>query len=392
VSEIPTIALVGVGGFGKQHLINIERLATAGRVRLAGLVSGSGTAQLRDQVEPAVLALAESVAVYPTLDDYLAAGEVPTVVVISKPIHTHTDLTLKAMAAGAHVLLEKPPTPGMADFVRLAAASAETGRIVQVGFQSFGSHALPRLADLVSSGGIGKLRSVGAVGTWSRGASYFARSSWAGKRTIGEIPVVDGVVTNPLAHAVATALAVAGATRVEDVASVTLDQYRANPIDCDDTSAVLVSTSAGVPVSLGLTLTAPRQTPPRIIAYGTHGTATLHYVSDVLDLSIDGQVTTERFGRTNLTENLLDHLADPSVPLLCDLAATGAFTAVLEAVHTAPDPRRISPDHVEWVERDGDTWAVVGDVEEYCERVAAEARTFAELGAPWALQPPQDVI
>lgn len=383
-ASIPTLALVGVGGFGKQHLINIHRLVGLGKVRLAALVSGSGIAQLQGQVAPEVLELAGSVPVHRTLDDYLAAGEVPTVVVISTPIHTHTELTLKALRAGAHVLLEKPPTPGMADFDLLTAAIAETGRIVQVGFQSFGSHALPHLAGLIATGGLGELRSVGAIGTWSRAVSYFTRSGWAGKRVIGEIPVVDGVVTNPLAHAVATALKVAGATRVGDVESVTLDQYRANRIDCDDTSAVRIATSSGVPVTLGLVLTSPQQSPPRIIARGSRGTATLHYVTDVLDVTVDGRTTTTPFGRTNLTENLLDHLADPAVPLLCDLADTGAFTAVLEAVHTAPDPRPIAPEWITWTQRDGDTWAVVADVEEWTARVAAEGKTFAELGAPWA--------
>lgn len=383
-ASIPTLALVGVGGFGKQHLINIHRLVGLGKVRLAGLVSGSGVGQLQGQVAPEVMALAASVPVHGTLDECLAAGEVPTVIVISTPIHTHTELTLKALRAGAHVLLEKPPTPGIADFDALNAAVAATGRLVQVGFQSFGSHALPRLAALLASGGIGEVRSVGAIGTWSRGVSYFTRSDWAGKRTIGEIPVVDGVVTNPLAHAVATALKVAGATRAGDVGSVTLDQYRANRIECDDTSAVRVVTSSGITVTLGLVLTSPRQSPPRIIVHGSRGSATLHYVSDVLDVTVDGQTTTAQFGRTNLTENLLDHLADPAVPLLCELADTGAFTAVLEAVHTAPDPRPIAPEWVSWAQRDNDTWAVVADVEDWTARVAAEGRTFAELGAPWA--------
>ena len=382
--RIPTLALVGVGGFGKQHLINIERLARLGRARLAALVSGSGVGQLRGAVAPEVLALAESVEVHRTLDDLLAAGPAPDVIIVSTPIHTHADLTGKALAAGAHVVLEKPPTPGLDDFERLLAASTRTGRMVQVGFQSFGSHALPRLAELIADGTIGELQHVGAIGTWSRSVGYFTRSGWAGKRMIGDIPVVDGVVTNPLAHAVATALKVAGATRVEDVASVTLDQYRANRIECDDTSAVLVRTAAGRLVSLGLTLASPVQTEPRIVVYGSRGIASLQYTRDVLEVTVDGRTTSTTFGRTNLTENLLEHLADPAVPLLCPLADTGAFTAVLEAVRTAPDPRPVPSGFVSWDERDGDVWGSIADVERYCQQVAEQGRGFAELGAPWA--------
>ena len=167
----PSIALVGVGGFGRIHLTNLHRLAALGRVRLAGMVTGGGVEQVRGVVEPDVFALAESVPTFPTLDALLAAGDVPTVVVISTPIHTHTALTLAALRAGAHVLLEKPPTPGLADFGELIEAAATAQRVVQVGFQSFGSQALPHLAELIGSGAIGELRGIGGVGTWSRGVT-----------------------------------------------------------------------------------------------------------------------------------------------------------------------------------------------------------------------------
>lgn len=364
-------------------MINIERLVRTGKAGLSALVSGSGVEQLRGQVSPEVMALAESVEVHRTLDDLLAAGPAPSVVIISTPIHTHTDLAVKSLTAGAHVLLEKPPTPGLADFDRLLAASAETGRIVQVGFQSFGSHALPRLARLIAGGELGDLRHIGAIGTWSRSVGYFTRSGWAGKRMIGDIPVVDGVVTNPLAHAVATALKIAGATQVSDVDSVILDQYHANRIECDDTSAVLVRTSAGTRANLGLTLASPVQTEPRIVVYGSRGVASLHYTTDVLEVAVDGRTTSETFARTDLTENLLDHVADPAVPLLCPLADTGAFTVVLEAVRTAPAPRQVDERFISWHERDNDIWGSIADVELYCHQVAEQGRSFAELGAPW---------
>jgi len=379
-SSIPTIGLVGVGGFGRHHLANIQRLSDSGVLRLTGLVDPAGLAAAGPDV-PAVTA---GVPVYPTLDAYLAHEATPTVVVVATPIQTHTGLALTALAAGAHVLLEKPPTPGTTPYARLTAAAAGAGRVVQVGFQSFGSLALPRLAGLIAAGELGQLRGIGGVGTWSRPAAYYSRSPWAGKRVLDGQPVVDGVVTNPLAHAVATALKIAGATRADQVASVTVDLHRANPIDSDDTSAVNILTDQGLPVALGLALTAPQETLPRVIVRGSRGSATLHYVSDQLDLDIAGRQSTEHFGRTDLTENLLAHLADPATALLSPLADAAAFMQVLEAVRTAPDPKPIPEPYVSWQTHDGDRWAVVADVESWCERVAAEATTFADLGAPWA--------
>ncbi|MET3720702.1 isopentenyl diphosphate isomerase/L-lactate dehydrogenase-like FMN-dependent dehydrogenase [Arthrobacter sp. UYEF21] len=59
------------------------------------------------------------------------------------------------------------------------------------------------------------------------------------------IDVVDGVATNPLAHAAATALRIAGARTTADIASVETDLYRANEIESDDTSVLRIRTTAG---------------------------------------------------------------------------------------------------------------------------------------------------
>ena len=55
-------------------------------------------------------------------------------------------------------------------------------------------------------------------------------------------------------------------------------------------------------------------------------------------------------GRTDLLANLLAHRADPGVPLLAELGRTGAFTAVLEALRTAPPPAAIPPSCARWAD------------------------------------------
>ncbi|MDR1808241.1 MAG: PmoA family protein [Propionibacteriaceae bacterium] len=383
-SHPATAVLVGVGGFGRIHLANLYRLSQAGQAEVVGLVSGGGVGRLDELVDAPVAAWARTLPVYPTLDTCLAARPAPDVTVIATPIPTHLPLALTALAAGSHVALEKPPVPGLADFERLLAAAAAAGREVQVGFQACGSLAWPRLAELMASGAIGELDHVAGLGTWSRSTAYWTRSRWAGRRWLDGQPVVDGVVTNPLAHAVAAGLKLAGAVRAEDVATVTTDLYRANDIAADDTSAVAVTTAAGRRVTFGLTLAAAEQTEPLVIAYGTAGRLVFSYTQDWVDVTVGGQTRRERFGRVNLVENLFDHLADPAVALLSPLADTGAFTRVLDAVAGAPDARRIPKQFIDWLDRDGERWAAVRDVTRWCDEVAETGRTFAELGAPWA--------
>lgn len=382
----PRVAVVGIHGHGASHLRTLAELASRGLARLSAVV---------DPREPA----AADAPWFATLGDLLSAGPaaLPDVVVLATPIHTHLPLARAAMEAGIDVLLEKPTAASLAEHGELVAVAERTGRLCQVGFQTFGSHALPAVADMVARGELGRVTGVGAVGTWVRTAAYWGRSPWAGRRRLGDRAVVDGVVTNPLAHAVASALWVGGARAATDVASVHTDLWRANPIEADDTSSLRVVGTGGTRYGFGLTLCAARRTPARVIVQGTGGEIELEYEHDLVRLR-SGRVTAEkRYGRTGLLENLLR--ARSGEPLLCDVRDTGAFMRVLDAVRAAPDPAPVADAFVDWVDEGaeaagpgnpaGDTrHPVVRDVAAWCERAAREQRTFTELGAPWTLAAP----
>lgn len=67
--------------------------------------------------------------------DYAEAIADPTVdaVVIAVPPKYHLDLTLQALAAGKHVLVEKPAFPRMEDYLTVQAARDRAGRVILVG-------------------------------------------------------------------------------------------------------------------------------------------------------------------------------------------------------------------------------------------------------------------
>ena len=368
----PTIAVVGIHGHGATHVRRVVDLQERGLATLAALVDPRP--------------LDGDVPWYPDLDTLLAESR-PDVVVISTPIHTHLALASVALRAGCDVLLEKPTTASLAEHAALLAVVEETGRLCQVGFQTFGSGAVDEVARIVATGELGEITGVGAVGTWVRTAAYYARARWAGRRTLDGVEVVDGVVTNPLAHAVATALLLAGARTAQDVTDVRLDLFRAHPIEADDTSAVVVDTRSGVRVSAGLSLCAPVRTPARIVVRGTQGTATLFYETDEIDVTSPRGTRRIRCGRVDLLQQLLTARTHPAVTLRCSVADTGAFLRVLEAVRTAPDPTPVPDAFLEWVGEGGDRYPVVADIEHWCERVAAEGATFTELGAPFTVAP-----
>lgn len=378
---VPAVTLVGPRGFGATYRARIASLVAQGRARLGAVVSPDDPAGLED--------LPDGTPWFRTLEENLASGDPaarPDVVIVCTPIHTHLPIAEVALRAGCDVMLEKPPVPSAADHATLVRLVEETGRLCQVGFQTFGSTAVAEVVRIVASGEIGEVVSVGTVGTWTRPASYWARAPWAGRRLLDGVEVIDGVVTNPLAHAVATALRVGGVRRDADVAEVEVDLYRANPIEADDTSSVRVLATNGVTFGFGLSLCAPVRTPSRITVYGTLGRAVLYYETDRVEVQLPDGVRFVQGDRVPLLDDLLEvRERRAERELLCSVDATGAFTRVVEAVRTAPAPRPVPTALVRWVGEGGDRRPVVVDVEEWCERVAARSQTFTGAGAPWTL-------
>ncbi|OKJ66078.1 Gfo/Idh/MocA family protein [Streptomyces sp. CB02261] len=370
------VVLAGARGHGRSHLLNIRRLEERGLVRLAGVceLRPLDAAELDGIGDPEQSADLEA----------LLASTGARIAVLSTPIQTHTDMALTAARHGAHILLEKPPAPSFAEFRRMTEGVEAAGVACQIGFQSLGSHAVPAIRRLVEEGAIGELLGVGAAGAWVRDEAYFRRSPWAGRRRLGAADVVDGVLTNPLAHAVATALALAGADRAEDVAHIETELLRAHAIEADDTSAVRVVTSAGVRVTVAVTLCAETSSEPYVVVHGSQGRITFWYRQDrvLVQRAGHGPVETE-YGRTDLLENLVAHVTDGEA-LWVPPAATGAFMRVVEAVRTAPDPREIPAAH--WHTEAGDSAPrrVVDGVDTLVDAAADELRLFSELGAVWA--------
>ncbi|MDT3344960.1 DUF6807 family protein [Microbacterium aquilitoris] len=359
------IVLAGAQGFGTVHLENLRRLGD--RVELVAVADPT-------PVPPENLPAGTQA--FASLADALDAVDDIHVVIVATPLHTHAALAGLVVSRGIDLYLEKPPVLSSADFTVLADAAAASGARVQVGFQSLGSLAIPAL--IADEFGLGPIQAIGAVGLWCRDRAYWSRSRWAGHRVLDGFPVLDGVVANPLAHATATALAVAQSTAATDVTQITADLYRANAIEGDDTSVIRLSTGRGIHVTSALTLCAVQDEDPYVLIRGTRGSATFFYTEDVVET--DGRRV--EFGRVDLVENLLDH-RDHGTPMLAPLHETGAFVRVMDAVADT-EPVAIDAAFVTWNEEGRSPRVVITGVQDAVERAVDAEATFAELHLPWA--------
>jgi predicted dehydrogenase len=375
MSTAVPIVLAGARGHGRWHLDNISRLQDKGIVRLAGVCE---LTPLSPGELPEGLGVPEQSADFDALLQTTGAR----IAVICTPIPTHTDLALTAARRGVHLLLEKPPAPSYADFRRMADGVAEAGVACQIGFQSLGSHALPAIRTLMAEGAVGAVTGIGGAGAWARAEAYYRRAPWAGKRRLHGVDVIDGALTNPLAHAVATALALGGTTRAEDVTAVETELLRANAIESDDTSCVRVTGPHGPPIVVAATLCAEDPDEPYVVVHGERGRITFWYRQDrVLLQRADHGPEEDEYGRTDLLENLVDHLTD-GTDLLVTPEATGAFMKVVEAIRLAPDPAPLPDDAWHLLPDEGRR--VVPGIDGLVAAAADTLALYSELGAPWA--------
>ncbi|WP_404434101.1 Gfo/Idh/MocA family oxidoreductase [Microbacterium lacus] len=370
------VGVAGVHGHGRGHVDAVLALAEEG-VSLVAVADPRGSGEVPSHT-----------AYFVDAADMIDGGDLD-IVVLSTPIPTHAPLALRALEVGAHVLLEKPPVASVADHGLVCAASSGAGRAVQVGFQSLASAGVEAATDLVASGAIGDLLHIGAAGLWSRSDQYWARAPWAGHRIANGRVVADGAATNPLAHALATALTIAGASEPAEVEAIDLDMYRAAEIETDDTSSLAVTLTSGIRIIAALSVTAPHRHEPYVLLRGTHGYAVYNYTLDVLSVFRDGSPLPRvfTFARRGLLAELVAHARsgdDISVPI----ARTGTFTRVLEAITTSPSPAQVPEALITHRSRQGESFRIVNGVEEWTERAVWEGRTFAELGAPWAKDRP----
>jgi predicted dehydrogenase len=164
-----TVVQVGFGLWGPSWAQVVGRAAG---FRLGGIVDPVAPARER--------AAALGVAVFRRLEQALAALRPELVLVVSPPA-THRALAETALAAGSHVVIEKPLAPTMADAEAIVTAARKHGRVAMAA-QNYRFRRQPRaLAALVRSGRLGKLHAIRCECRRDLRAAWISRRDWRGR-------------------------------------------------------------------------------------------------------------------------------------------------------------------------------------------------------------------
>lgn len=159
---------VGVIGAGTIGTVHSESMQNTGRAELVALCD----------IDAAKLAnRAQRFGVKKTFADYreMLKSDIEAVV-IGVPNYLHRQITLDALAAGKHVLLEKPMTMNAAEAADIVAAVKKSGKVLTVGMCNRQRPEVQAVRDYVQSGQFGKIyhirtvlirrRGIPGMGTW----------------------------------------------------------------------------------------------------------------------------------------------------------------------------------------------------------------------------------
>ena len=209
-----------------------------------------------------------------------------------------------------------------------------------VGFQGLTDEALGLIKQRVVSGRLGDVRRLTCRAGWPRKRSYFNRNAWAGRLKADGRWVLDGPVTNALAHQVAHMLYLASPqeNHLADPVAVRAELYAAGETESHDTAAVEIRTAAGQTATLLVTHRSAEEFGPIIEVEAGSGTATwsskdgtnIHYT----DGSMESCPPDKDTGRIQMITRFIEAVRadDPSM-LRCSLDQAAKMTLAGNGAH-----------------------------------------------------------
>lgn len=213
----------------------------------------------------------ETPAVFETQSDALDRGGLD-LVVICTPSGTHTTLAEDALAAGLHVVVEKPLDASLAAsrrLTRLADEASTRGQVFSVISQHRFDPASVAVASALAAGKFGRVSSAVATVGWWRGQDYYDSAGWRGTWELDG----GGATMNQGVHTVDLLLWLLGKP-VEVFAYTGILAHER--IEVEDVSVATIRFSSGALATLHATTAAYPGLAVRLTVHGSRGSAVIH--------------------------------------------------------------------------------------------------------------------
>lgn len=384
--ELPSVALVGIGGYGANYVKRLLALDDQ-TCRVVGVVDpypdGCGLlSDIRARQWPVFQDQAE-----------LYAQSKPELTVLSSPIHLHAPQLKAALAAGSHVLCEKPLAPTLADARAMQAAAAASDRFVEMGYQHAFYPANQQLRAEIAAGKFGRPLDARVCVEWPRSHRYYQRNNWAGMRATPDgRPVHDSPLQNATAHFLHYVLHLLGGIEGGlKLVSVEAELYRANPITNYDTAFLRIRTAPDIPILYLTSHAVKQERGPLITLHFEHATLTAHGQSgDVIAHFSNGTEEIYPVSASHPMQKLstcIDFCRHGYRPI-CPIESAIQHTRIIETLAQDADAIRNFPESlcetIPWQAHADDQINYVKGLDMVMQLAFENGELPSESGVPWA--------
>jgi len=379
-------ALIGVSGYAAVHLRVLLSLQEEGRIQL----TAATVINREDEVETCEKLETMGCRIYGDYEEMLRAeaGNI-NLCCIPTAIAWHTPMTIAALKAGCHVLVEKPAAGTTAEVDAMMAAQKESGRLVFVGFQDLFLGTVQSVKKSLVHGEIGEIQSIRVSASWPRPPSYYERNNWAGRIRCGDQLVYDSPANNALAHYLIAALYFAGESpnQVAHAVSVEAELYRAMSIESFDTMCARIQTNTDILLTYSVSHRALESFDPILEIIGSKETLRwdvqqgFRYVNSGQKILCPNDDSTRR----EMFLNVLDSIVSGN-NRGCSLEMARAHTQLIESLHQNCPITDVAPEYIHPHTQYDEASSHVKDMELWLRKSHESGKLFSDLGAPWAVK------
>jgi predicted dehydrogenase len=233
-------------------------------------IAGAELAAAADTVAERAAAMARKFELSRVYDGHQALLRDPEIdaVCVCTPSGTHADIAIEALAAGKHVVIEKPMDVSLEACDRLIAAEDASGKKLAVISQHRFDAATVLVKDAIEQGRLGRIVLADASVKWWRTQEYYDSGDWRGTWALDG----GGALMNQGVHTVDLLQWLAGGVGSLWAQTRTAAHER---IEVEDVAVAALTFTNGAVGTLTATTAAYDGFPVRIDIYGTEGTAIL---------------------------------------------------------------------------------------------------------------------
>ncbi len=372
----------GIGGYAwsiAQQMMGVAE-SESPEIRLAAMCDPN-----LDQFAERIAKLsARGINTYRTFEEMLAR-EPADAAWLPLPIHLHRPFTEQALAAGKHVVTEKPAAGSLQDVDAMIAARDRAGKAVLVGFQDIYARPTAPAKQAVLNGQLGRVTHATVCAGWPRDLSYFSRNEWAGAIAMNGVWVLDSPLQNAISHYLNLALFLLGPQPLVSATpeAVEAELYRANDIDNYDTCALRLTLPGGVKLIVFLTHAVSNQTDATVVLHGTEGSLTVNSGGYQIAGKQPFAWPADDIKHANMIRTIARHIrGEPVDGALATLEMARLHTQIVNGVSEAAPVVDFDRAHVSDAAytQNGTVMKAVCGLEEVMLRCVAEQKLPSELG------------